>query len=50
MANKEHLKIVKQGRKAIFEWREKNPTDRLDLSEADLREANLSGADLSWPT
>jgi len=25
MANPEHLKIVKQGKKAIDEWRMKNP-------------------------
>ena len=47
MANKEHVKVVRQGAEAIAEWRRANPGVRLDLSEANLREANLSAADLS---
>ena len=46
MANPEHVKIVKQGAAAIAAWREENPETRLDLSGADLREANFVGADL----
>jgi hypothetical protein len=53
MANPEHVKIVKQGAAAIKAWREKNPTIRLelvdaDLCVADLSLADLSGADLCW--
>ena len=57
MANKEHLKILKQGVEAWNEWRKKNPNIRPDLSRADLRnsdfididfrDVNLSAAHLS---
>lgn len=40
MANKEHLKIIKQGVYAWNEWRKNNP-------DIDLSEANLVGVDLS---
>ena len=46
MANPEHVEIVKQGAAAIRKWREEHPNERLDLSEANLREDNLRGADL----
>ena len=46
MANPEHVEVVKQGTKAIAEWRKKNPDVRFDLREADLREADLREADL----
>ncbi len=51
MANPKHVKIVNQGAEAIAEWRKKNPGVKLDLSganllDADLFSANLSGADL----
>jgi len=46
MANPEHVRIVKQGAEAIAEWRKRNPRERLDLTGADLRGANLSAADL----
>ncbi|NLX94725.1 MAG: toll/interleukin-1 receptor domain-containing protein [Rhodopirellula sp.] len=47
MANPEHVEMVKQGAKAIREWRAKNSDVRLDLSGADLRGADLGGLDLS---
>ncbi len=46
MANPEHVKLVKQGAKAIKAWRKKNPNLQLELSEADLSGANLSGANV----
>jgi hypothetical protein len=36
MANKEHLKIIKQGAWAWNAWRDKNPGVQPDLSKADL--------------
>ena len=42
MANPEHLEVVKKGYEAIDKWRVRNPEIVLDL-----READLSGADLS---
>ena len=47
MANPEHLDVVRQGAEAIRQWKEQNPSKRLDLLEADQRVANLYGADLS---
>ena len=41
MANEEHLKILKQGAKAWYQWREKS----IDI-KPNLYEANLSGANL----
>jgi uncharacterized protein YjbI with pentapeptide repeats len=46
MANRQHLKILKQGVERWNEWREENPEVRPDLAKADLGEANLSGASL----
>jgi hypothetical protein len=46
MANEEHLNILKQGVEAWNQWRKENPEIRPDLSEANLREANLSGINL----
>lgn len=43
MANQKHLDLIDQGMAVWNEWRENNPEERPDLSEADL-----SGADLSW--
>ena len=50
--DQDHVDIVKQGTKAIDEWRGTFPGERLDLSGAsltglNLRGANLRGADLS---
>jgi len=52
MANKEHLKIRKQGVEVWNEWRKNNPEERPDFSGTkligvDLRGANLNNADLS---
>jgi uncharacterized protein YjbI with pentapeptide repeats len=46
MAKPDHVEIVNQGAAAILKWREEHPNERLDLSEADLREGDLRGADL----
>ena len=43
MANQEHVEVVKQGADAIRKWREKNPVVRLNLSWANLTDADLSG-------
>ena len=47
MANPEHVRIVKAGADAIAEWRKSHPDERLELEGADLRHANLIGANLS---
>lgn len=47
MANKEHLKILKQGVEAWNKWREQNPEIKPDLMDAVLSRAKLSGANLS---
>ena len=47
MANKEHLKILKQGVKVWNQWRSKHTDQNPDLSEAGLSEADLSEADFS---
>ena len=52
MANEEHLAILKQGVEAWNQWRKKHPSAKpklsnADLSDADLRGANLGLADLS---
>lgn len=52
MAEPEHLKILKKGKKAWNKWRKKHPDERPDLCQAelmemDLRDANLTRADLS---
>ncbi|WP_181256577.1 hypothetical protein [Merismopedia glauca] len=43
MANPEHLHILKQGVEVWNQWREKNYRIEIDLSGADLSEANLNG-------
>ena len=47
MANKEHVERLKQGVGAWNAWRRKDPGEWCDLSEADLRNRTLIGADLS---
>ena len=47
MANKEHLRIIKQGVGAWNNWRRRNPKVKPDLRKANLRKANLRKADLS---
>ncbi len=46
MANDEHVEVVRAGAKAIEEWRAAHPDEGLDLQEAFLIAANLSGATL----
>lgn len=56
MANPEHVKVVRQGKGAIDEWRRAHPGQGLDLSgitlyeaklpKANLRRANFRGTDL----
>ena len=46
MANREHLKILKEGVEAWNKWRRENPDIVPDLSGADLSETNLSKANL----
>jgi uncharacterized protein YjbI with pentapeptide repeats len=48
VANEEHLRILKQGVEVWNQWREDNPDIRPDLFEANLRDAKLIGADLTW--
>jgi len=53
MANPEHLQILEQGVEAWNAWRRQNEGIMPDLSRADLRwanrtGANLGGADLTW--
>jgi hypothetical protein len=47
MANRKHLAKLKEGVEAWNEWRQKNPTVRVDLEGAGIGVVNLSGADLS---
>jgi uncharacterized protein YjbI with pentapeptide repeats len=46
MANKEHLKILKQGVEVWNKWRKDNSDIRPDLSAANMSEENLSAANL----
>ncbi|WP_417377065.1 pentapeptide repeat-containing protein [Gimesia maris] len=46
MANPDHVKIVKLGAARLAEWQEENPNVLLDLSDCDLEEIDLSGANL----
>jgi hypothetical protein len=46
MANPEQLEILKQGAKKWNEWRRNNPEVVIDLFNAELPAAELSGADL----
>ncbi len=47
MANEKQLSILRQGVETWNRWREEKPEVRVDLSEADLKQANLIGANLS---
>ncbi|MBF8267178.1 MAG: pentapeptide repeat protein [Dehalococcoidia bacterium] len=44
MANPEHVQVVRGGSAAIALWRSQHPRARLDLSGANLPQANLIGA------
>jgi len=46
MAELAHIKLLQRGVQTWNRWRRENPTARLDLSEAILGSANLSGVDL----
>ena len=46
MANLQHLKLLKKGASAVEDWQSNNIGKMLDLSYADLYEANLSGFNL----
>jgi uncharacterized protein YjbI with pentapeptide repeats len=46
MANPEHVEILKQGVEAWNQWRKENPDIRPNLSNENLIDAKLSGADL----
>lgn len=46
MANREHLKILKQGVKVWNRWREDNPRIFADLSHTELNDLDLEGANL----
>jgi len=51
MANEQHVALIKKGPEAWNQWREENPDESIDLSEADLRgivlaKVNLKGANL----
>jgi uncharacterized protein YjbI with pentapeptide repeats len=46
MANAQQLSILNQGVDAWNKWRAENPSEDIDLSEADLKKAALSRADL----
>jgi len=46
MIDPEHLKIFKQGVRALNKWRKEHPKKRFNLFDADLSGAYLSGADL----
>jgi Pentapeptide repeats (8 copies) len=47
MPNTEHLALLKQGATVWNDWRIRNPGSLPDLSEADVRQANLIGANLT---
>jgi len=47
MASKEHLSVIHQGVDAWNMWRDENTDTQPRLRRADLREANLNGANLS---
>ena len=48
MANQEQLRTLKKEGVEVWNlWREDNPDVKIDLSDADLSGANLSGTDLS---
>lgn len=46
MASKSHVEIIQQGKAALAKWRQANPDELLDLSNAKLCDINLRGANL----
>ena len=47
MAENEHLEILRQGASAWNRWREKNPSIRPDLRQADLASGSFQGVNLA---
>jgi uncharacterized protein YjbI with pentapeptide repeats len=47
MGNANQIRILRQGAEAWNKWRIENPDEHIDLSEADLTGAKLSGANLN---
>ena len=47
MANEEQLAILRQGVEVWNKWRQENPAERIDLSDAELGESKLSGVNLN---
>jgi len=47
VADEQQLALIKRGSRAWNEWRERDPSRRVDLSEADLSGADLTGAKLA---
>jgi len=47
VADKEQLKILKQGVEVWNNWRKVNPDEEIDLSTADLKYMDLAGVDFS---
>lgn len=45
--NPQHLQAIKMGAAAVDDWRSENPSERLDLSGADLAGMNFTGWNLS---
>ena len=48
MANQEYVELLRQDIVAWNNWKQANPTIQVDLSDADFKRINLSGADLSF--
>ena len=46
MANQQHVELIKKGSAAWNQWREQNPKEPVDLSDADLRGLALAKVDL----
>jgi len=47
MANEEQLAILRQGVEIWNKWREENPEEKIDLTDADLGNIQLTGVDLT---
>ena len=47
MANEEQLAILRQGVEVWNKWRQENPAERIDLSDAELGDSKLSGVNLN---
>ena len=47
MANEDQIRILRQGAEVWNKWRMDNPDEHIELSRANLSEADLNGANLS---